>query len=38
MLNKESLKKRESVFLDPFEEEAKYFMISLNQCIRYEIL
>lgn len=30
MLSKEILQKRESVFLDPHEDEAKYFMISLN--------
>lgn len=30
MFTKDGLKKRESIFLYPFEEETKYFMISLN--------
>lgn len=30
MISKDTLKNRESVYLKPYEEESKYFMVSLN--------
>ena len=38
MLTKEMLKERESLFLKPFDEESKLFMLALNKSVRYEIL
>lgn len=38
MLSKNALKKKQTLFLNPYDRETKSFLIALNKSFRFEIL